>query len=227
MVAAKPGESFYGRRGKRIMDLVIAVPALVLLTPVMAVVGALVRHELGRPVLFRQVRCGRNGRAFTLVKFRTLAAARDSAGNPLPDDSPEAYAQAREGKRNTRLGDFLRRTSLDELPELLNIVIGEMSLVGPRPLLVDYLPRYTPEQLRRHEVRPGLTGWAQVRGRAALSWEQRFEHDVWYVDHVSLRRDLAILAQTFVDVLRQRDTAEPGFATGSEFLGTSRQDAGS
>jgi sugar transferase EpsL len=203
------------------MDLAIAIPALVLLTPVM------VRQQLGRPVLFRQVRCGRTGRAFTLVKFRTLADARDSEGNLLPNDSPEAYAQAREGKRNTRLGDFLRRTSLDELPELLNIVTGKMSLVGPRPLLVDYLPRYTPEQLRRHEVRPGLTGWAQVSGRAALSWEQRFEHDVWYVDHVSLRRDLVILAHTFVDVLCQRDTAEPGFSTGSEFLGTIREDAGS
>ena len=150
-----------------------------------------------------------------------MVAARDDEGRELPDNSQEAYAAARAGSRQTRLGRFLRRTSLDELPELFNVIGGKMSLVGPRPLLVEYLGRYSAEQARRHEVRPGVTGWAQVHGRQAISYEERFELDVWYVDNMSLWLDLKIMAMTAKEVFRGRGVHEPGYATGTEFLGSS------
>ena len=167
---------------KRGLDVVVALAGLMILSPLLLVVALLVRLTLGSPVLFRQRRPGLGGRPFTLYKFRTMWA-------PGP---------GREGDeaRLTRLGGVLRDLSLDELPELWNVLRGDMSLVGPRPLLMEYLPLYTPEQARRHEVRPGITGWAQVNGRNAISWEQKFAHDVWYVDHRSGRLDLAILART-------------------------------
>lgn len=194
---------------KRLVDLVIAVPALVTVSPVMAVVGVLVRVILGPPVFFRQRRPGLHGEPFTIVKFRTMTDDRDDDGRLLPDD-----------QRLTRFGRFLRETSLDELPELWNVVRGDMSLVGPRPLLMDYLDRYTPEQARRHEVRPGLTGWAQVNGRNAQSWEEKLTQDVWYVDHRSLSLDLRILARTLVQVVRREGINQPGHVTASEFLGS-------
>lgn len=197
------------RVSKRPLDLAIAVPALVLVTPVMAVVGVLVRVILGPPVLFRQQRPGLHGEPFTIVKFRTMTDDRDEDGRLLPDD-----------QRLTRFGRFLRQTSLDELPELWNVVRGDMSLVGPRPLLMVYLDRYTPEQARRHEVRPGLTGWAQVNGRNAQSWDEKLAHDVWYVDHRSLFLDLRILARTLVQVIRREGINQPGHVTAGEFLGS-------
>ncbi len=203
---------FYRRRGKRWLDLVVAVPALILLAPLMALIALAVRLGLGRPVLFRQERAGRDGRPFTLVKFRTMRDARDAAGRPLSD-----------GARLTRLGRALRSTSLDELPEIVNVLRGEMSLVGPRPLLMRYLPRYSAEQRRRHEVEPGLTGWAQVRGRNALSWEEKFVLDVWYVDHCSFGLDLAIIALTLWKVVRREGIAQRGQSTAEEFLGTGRR----
>ncbi len=180
----------YQRFGKRLVDLVLVMPALMILAPVLVVLGLLVRWRLGSPVFFRQRRPGLRGRPFTLLKFRTMTEARDEEGQLLPDE-----------QRLTRFGRFLRRTSLDELPELINVLKGDMSLVGPRPLLMEYLERYTVEQARRHEVKPGITGWAQVNGRNALSWEEKFEFDVWYVDHVSLWLDLKILAMTVWQVL--------------------------
>lgn len=171
--------------GKRLLDLLISVPALILLLPVVGVTALLVRVRLGAPVLFRQVRPGLHGKLFTMVKFRTMTDARDAEGRLLPD-----------AVRLTPFGSFLRKTSLDELPELWNVVRGEMGLVGPRPLLAQYLERYTPEQARRHELRPGITGWAQVNGRQNLLFSQRLAMDVWYVDHVSLALDLRILWRT-------------------------------
>ena len=199
---------FYRRHGKRWLDLALALPGLALAAPLAATVALAVRRHLGRPVLFCQVRPGLGGRPFTLLKFRTMRDARDAAGRPLPDAS-----------RLTRFGRLLRCTSLDELPELLNVVRGEMSLVGPRPLLMQYLDRYSPEQARRHEARPGITGWAQVNGRNALEWEERFRLDVWYVDHQSLGLDLKILARTLWSVLRRRGINAPGEATMHEFRG--------
>jgi len=174
----------------------------------MGLIALAVRLRLGVPVLFRQRRPGLHGQPFTLLKFRTMTGARDAAGNLLPD-----------AERLTPLGRFLRATSLDELPELLNVLKGEMSLVGPRPLLLEYLTRYTPEQARRHDVRPGITGWAQVNGRNALSWEHKFALDVWYVDHVSLGLDLKILVLTALRVLARQGISQPGHATMEEFLG--------
>lgn len=155
---------------KRFFDLMIAVPSVIILSPFFVLIGILVRLKIGSPVLFRQVRPGLHGRPFTIYKFRTMTDERNADGDLLPD-----------GKRLTRLGRFLRKTSMDELPELFNVLKGDMSLVGPRPLLMQYLDRYTPEQAHRHDVKPGLTGWAQVNGRNALTWEQKFKHDVWYV----------------------------------------------
>jgi lipopolysaccharide/colanic/teichoic acid biosynthesis glycosyltransferase len=198
---------------KRAFDVVVSSAALVVLAPLIAVVALAVRINLGAPVLFRQQRPGRHGRPFTLLKFRSMRDARDAGGRVLPD-----------GDRLTPFGRALRRTSLDELPELVNVLRGEMSLVGPRPLLMQYLPRYTPRQARRHEVRPGITGLAQVSGRNALSWEERFELDVWYVDHQSLRLDLAILARTAMKVLVGDGVSQPGHDTAMEFMGS---DAGS
>jgi lipopolysaccharide/colanic/teichoic acid biosynthesis glycosyltransferase len=203
------GSTFYRRRGKRALDLALSVPVLVALVPAGLALAALVRLRLGRPVLFRQQRPGLDGRPFTLLKLRTMTDARDRDGHLLPDR-----------ERLTPLGRFLRATSLDELPELWNVVRGEMSLVGPRPLLMEYLPRYSPEQARRHEVRPGITGWAQVNGRNALTWEQKFDLAVWYVDHLSPGLDLRILARTVVQVLRREGISSAGHATAPEFRGT-------
>lgn len=194
------------RRWKRPMDVAIAAPALVLLLPVMLVVAMAILVLMGPPVVFRQQRPGLRGRPFTLLKFRTMRPARHGADEP-------------DGARITALGRLLRSTSLDELPELWNVLRGDMSLVGPRPLLMDYLPLYSAEQARRHEVRPGITGWAQVNGRNATTWEQRLKHDVWYVDNVSLLLDLRILALTVWHVVNRRGISQPGSATMERFRG--------
>ena len=193
-------------QGKRLLDIAIALPATLLLSPAMAAIAILVRAKLGRPVLFRQQRPGLHGQPFSILKFRTMTNSRDTAGNLLPD-----------GERLMPLGEFLRRSSLDELPGLLNVLRGEMSLVGPRPLLMQYLDRYTATQARRHEVRPGMTGWAQVNGRNALTWEQKFELDVWYVDHQSLWLDLKIICRTVWKTLKREGISQPGRATMEEF----------
>ena len=199
---------------KRTFDCVVALAALLVLSPVLLAVSTLVFVAHGRPVLYRQQRPGRGGRPFTLVKFRTMKV--QPSGAPLPDE-----------QRLTRLGRFLRRTSLDELPELFNVLRGDMSLVGPRPLLMEYLPRYTSEQMRRHDVRPGITGWAQVKGRNALSWDERFRLDVWYVDHRSFGLDIKILAMTIGAVLLGRGISAPGAATMPPFEGNIEARAGS
>jgi lipopolysaccharide/colanic/teichoic acid biosynthesis glycosyltransferase len=187
---------------KRAFDIIASISALLLLSPVLLMLTVLVRVKLGPPVLFSQPRVGRRGRVFTLWKFRTMTDERDPDGGLRPD-----------GERLTRLGVALRASSLDELPELWNVLRGEMSLVGPRPLLVEYLPRYSPEEGRRHEVRPGLTGWAQVNGRNATTWEERLRLDVWYVDHRSWKLDLRILAMTAALVLRRDGVNAPGSPT--------------
>ena len=201
--------TFYRRIGKRAMDIGLAVPGLVVLAPVALALGALIRLKLGGPILFRQSRPGRDGQIFELIKFRTMSNARGADGELLPDE-----------ERLTPFGNRLRRLSLDELPTLWNVVRGEMSLVGPRPLLVQYLDRYTPEQRRRHDVAPGITGWAQINGRNALEWEQKFELDLWYVEHQSLRTDLAILFRTISQVLGQRGISAEGHVTMPEFMGS-------
>lgn len=198
-----------GSRGlatKRAFDIVAALAGLLLAAPVLLVTALAVRIGLGKPVLYRQMRPGLGGRPFELLKFRTMTDARDRQGQPLPDE-----------QRLTALGQLLRRTSLDELPELINVLKGDMSLVGPRPLLMDYLPHYTAEQARRHEVRPGLTGWAAIHGRNATSWEQRLAQDVWYVDHRSFALDCRILLLTVVKVVRQEGIAPDGQATMPRF----------
>jgi lipopolysaccharide/colanic/teichoic acid biosynthesis glycosyltransferase len=191
---------------KRVVDAVVAGVMLVLTAPLLAFTACLVRADVGRPILFRQIRPGLNGRPFVMVKFRTMHDLRDSSGQLLSNEA-----------RLTRIGRFLRSTSLDELPELWNVLRGDMSLVGPRPLLMEYLPLYTPTQLRRHEVRPGMTGWAQVNGRNTASWEDRFRMDVWYVDNRTLWLDLRILLLTFVKVLTRSGISEPGRATVERF----------
>jgi sugar transferase EpsL len=191
---------------KRAIDVFGAAGGLIALAPVLLLVALAVRHSLGSPVLFRQIRARRHGHAFELLKFRTMTDARDAAGELLPD-----------AERLTRFGRWLRSTSLDELPELINVLRGEMSLVGPRPLLLEYLPHYSAEQARRHEVRPGITGWAAVRGRNALSWERRLALDVWYVDHWSIALDLKILLITVVKVLRREGVSPEGHATMPRF----------
>ena len=202
-----------GLRSKRALDLALAVPAAVALAPLALAIAVAVRANLGAPVLFRQRRPGWNGEIFEMVKFRTMRDATDAAGRPLPD-----------AERLTRFGRWLRASSLDELPELLNVIRGEMSLVGPRPLLVEYLDVYTPRQARRHEVPPGVTGWAQVNGRNAIDWDRVFELDVWYVDHRSLALDLRILWATVAAVLGRRGISEPGEATRSRFDADRRGD---
>ena len=197
---------------KRACDIVASAVGLAVLSPLLLVVALLVRLKLGAPVLFRQERPGVGGRPFAMFKFRTMTGERDAGGALLPD-----------GERLTDFGQFLRSTSLDELPELINVLRGEMSLVGPRPLLMQYLPRYTPEQMRRHEVRPGVTGWAQINGRNGLSWEQKFALDVWYVDHRSLGLDLKIIALTVWKILKREGISQPGQATMEEFLGLQRR----
>lgn len=198
----------YRTFGKRLLDLTLAAGALFVLGPVIVVVAVLVRTRLGSPVLFTQVRPGKEGRPFRMIKFRTMTDARDAAGQLLADDV-----------RLTRFGRFLRSTSLDELPELWNIFIGQMSLVGPRPLLMQYLPLYSDEQRRRHEVLPGLTGWAQVNGRNRTTWDERFAQDVWYVDNASLAVDLKILVLTVLKVVRRDGVSAEGHATMPYFQG--------
>lgn len=196
-------------RGKRLFDTAVALLALLLLSPLLLVLALLVGTRLGRPILFRQRRPGLHGQPFIIYKFRTMTDARDASGSLLPD-----------ADRLTPLGAFIRSTSLDELPELFNVLRGDMSLVGPRPLLMQYLDRYSPEQARRHLARPGITGWAQINGRNAVSWEERFRLDVWYVDHCSLALDLKIIALTIGKVLRREGISEAGHVTMSEFMGS-------
>ncbi len=197
---------------KRLFDLILSVFLLVVLLPILLVLTGLVRVYLGSPVLFRQKRPGLNGRPFQLMKFRTMTDSKDAEGRLLPDS-----------ERLKPLGRFLRSASLDELPELWNVVKGDMSLVGPRPLMMQYIDRYSREQARRHEVRPGITGWAQVNGRNAISWEEKFRLDVWYVDHQSLRLDVKIIALTIWKILKREGISQPGFDTAEEFMGTDQR----
>jgi len=198
---------------KRLFDFIVALCALMVLSPVLVVVAVLVRIKLGTPVLFCQQRPGLGCKLFTLYKFRTmLGQTHDENGTPLADD-----------QRLTPFGLWLRATSLDELPELLNVLAGDLSLVGPRPLMVKYLPRYTPQQNRRHEVKPGITGWAQVNGRNNMTWEQKFDYDVWYVDHQSFWLDIKILILTAWQVICRKDIAKDGHATVDEFFGTEKK----
>lgn len=199
-----PGENL----SKRIFDLVAAGIGLLIASPFMLIIALLVRIFLGTPILFRQQRPGYKGKLFFIYKFRTMTDRRNRDGDLLPD-----------AERLTSLGRFLRAFSLDELPELFNILRGEMSLVGPRPLLMEYLPLYSPEQARRHDVIPGLTGWAQINGRNAITWEQKFELDVWYVDHWSFWLDLKIIFLTVVKALRRENISQPGQATTEYFRG--------
>ena len=193
---------------KRVFDLLLSIPVLILVSPVIIVVTLLVRMRLGSPVFFSQLRPGLHARPFYMLKFRTMTNTRGSDGRLLSDD-----------KRMTRLGNFLRRTSIDELPEFVNVFKGEMSLVGPRPLLMQYLDRYTPEQARRQEVKPGITRWAQIHGRNALTWEEKFKLDVWYVDNWSLWLDIKIIAMTIWKILQREGISQPGQATMEEFKG--------
>lgn len=195
--------------GKRFLDIVISGVALILLSPVFIITGILVRMKLGSPVVFAQKRPGKDGRVFTMYKFRSMRNAVDSTGRPLPDK-----------ERMTAFGDVLRKLSLDELPELWNIFKGEMSLVGPRPLLVEYLEVYTEQERHRHDVLPGLTGWAQVNGRNAISWKKKFELDLYYVEHMSLIMDLRILWMTVVKVFKRSDINARGHVTVEKYNGT-------
>jgi len=194
---------------KRVFDILIASILLILLLPPLLVLAAVIRFKLGTPILFSQVRPGLNGKPFTLYKFRTMTNTVDADGNLLTDED-----------RLTPFGQLLRRTSLDELPELWNVLRGDMSLVGPRPLLMEYLPLYTQEQSRRHEVRPGITGWSQVNGRNLLSWDERFILDVWYVDHHSILLDIKILFITSKKVLKREGISAKGEATMPKFKGS-------
>ena len=197
---------------KRLFDLIAAIAGLLLILPLMLLLVLMVRYKLGSPVLFRQIRPGQHGRPFNMIKFRSMTDARDAEGNLLPD-----------ADRLPPFGRFLRSSSLDELPELINVLKGDMSLVGPRPLLMQYLDRYTPEQARRHEVKPGITGWAQVNGRNAISWEEKFQLDVWYVNNRSLLLDLKILWMTLKKVFIREGISQDGQATMEEFKGTEKQ----
>ncbi len=194
---------------RRFIDILVAAVGLIILSPLLAAIALAVRAKLGSPILFRQLRPGLHARPFTLFKFRTMLDAAGDAGMSLPD-----------AQRLTPFGKFLRAWSLDELPELWNLLKGDMSLIGPRPLLMEYLPLYTPQQARRHEVRPGLTGWAQVNGRNAQGWDDRFALDVWYVDHRSFRLDLKILWMTVKSVLKRHGISAEGEATMPRFTGT-------
>ncbi len=196
---------------KRVFDLLLTIPISILISPLLLILILLVWAVEGRPVFFRQPRPGLGGRIFLMTKLRTMSHALDASGNPLPDE-----------KRLSKLGKLLRATSLDELPELWHVLRGEMSLVGPRPLLVAYLERYSPEQMRRHEVLPGITGWAQVNGRNALSWEDKFRLDVWYVDHWSLWLDIKILFLTAWKVVKREGISQAGQATMEEFRGSEK-----
>ena len=196
---------------KRSFDFLVALALLLALSPLLAVSALAIRWKLGRPVLFAQVRPGYRGRPFEFYKFRTMTDMRDAAGALQPDAA-----------RLTPLGELMRKSSLDELPQLFNVLKGDMSLVGPRPLLMEYLPLYNARQARRHEVRPGITGWAQVNGRNALQWEERFDLDLWYVEHRSFWLDLKILALTAWRVLRPQGISQPGHATMPKFTGSQR-----
>jgi lipopolysaccharide/colanic/teichoic acid biosynthesis glycosyltransferase len=193
---------------KRLVDIIGATVGLALFAPLLAYLAMRIRREMGSPVLFRQTRPGRHGKPFTMIKLRTMRDATDDKGTPLAD-----------AERLTQLGRFLRSSSLDELPELWNVLKGEMSLVGPRPLLMEYLPLYSPEQGRRHDVRPGVTGWAQINGRNAINWEQKFALDVWYVDNQSLLLDLRILWLTIRKVIKRDGISATGEATMPRFTG--------
>lgn len=193
---------------KRLIDILGALIGLLVFSPVLLVVAFLLRQQMGSPILFRQTRPGLHGKPFEMIKFRTMHDAVDADGCPLPD-----------GERLTQLGRFLRSSSLDELPELWNVLKGEMSMVGPRPLLVEYLPLYSSEQARRHEVRPGVTGWAQVNGRNAISWDEKFALDVWYVDNQTLWLDLKIVWLTIRKVIKRDGISAAGEATTSKFTG--------
>jgi lipopolysaccharide/colanic/teichoic acid biosynthesis glycosyltransferase len=200
---------------KSIFDRSAAAVLLLVFSPLLAVSSVLVAVFLGRPIFFRQTRPGLHGTPFSVLKFRTMLDAVDSKGTPLPD-----------AERLTKFGAFLRASSLDELPELWNVLRGQMSLVGPRPLLVEYLPRYSPQQARRHEAKPGITGWAQVNGRNAISWEQKFELDVWYVDNQSMLLDLKILWMTLWQVIRRDGISATDHVTMPPFSGTAAEDSG-
>ncbi len=193
---------------KRVFDVTASLILLVILAPLMVALALAVRLRMGAPVIFSQARPGLHGSLFRLYKFRTMGDAADEHGEPLPD-----------AERLTRFGEFLRSSSLDELPAIWNVLKGDMSLVGPRPLLVEYLPLYSAEQKRRHEVRPGITGWAQVNGRNRLSWQKKFELDVWYVDNRSFFVDIKILVMTLVRVFQRRDISQEGHATMEKFRG--------
>jgi len=197
-----------GRVLKRLIDIIASFLGLVVLSPVLVVVAILVAVRLGRPVLFQQVRPGLHGVPFTMYKFRTMTSQKDDQGQLLPDE-----------QRMTPFGRFLRSSSMDELPELLNVLLGHMSLVGPRPLLMEYLEHYSPDQARRHEAKPGITGWAQINGRNAVSWDERFRMDVWYVDHRTLRLDLRILGLTVLKVMQREGISADGHATMPVFRG--------
>lgn len=191
---------------KRLFNLAVAVPSVIILMPVFILIGFFVRMKMGSPILFKQLRPGLHGKPFIIYKFRTMMDEQDESRNLLQD-----------GERLTQLGRFLRRTSMDELPELFNVIKGDMSIVGPRPLLMQYLDRYTPEQARRHEVKPGITGWAQVNGRNAISWEDKFKLDVWYIDNWSLLLDIRIIFMTIGKILKREGINQPGQATMKEF----------
>jgi sugar transferase EpsL len=193
---------------KRVFDFCIAAIGLLLISPALVLLALLIKLKLGYPIIYKQQRPGFDGKPFTLYKYRTMSNTRDKYGNLLPD-----------AQRIPPFGNFLRSTSLDELPELFNVLKGDMSLVGPRPLLMQYLDRYSPEQKRRHEVRPGVTGWAQINGRNAISWQERFALDVWYVDHKSFFLDIKILFLTVGAVLTRKNVTPPGQATIQEFMG--------
>ncbi|MBA1162922.1 sugar transferase [Bacillus licheniformis] len=193
---------------KRFFDLALSVILLVALSPAMILTACLIRWKIGSPILFRQTRPGLNGEPFTLYKFRTMTDERDAAGNLLSDE-----------KRLTKTGRLIRKTSLDELPQLINVIKGDLSLVGPRPLLMEYIPLYTKRQWRRHEVKPGITGWAQINGRNKVTWEEKFELDVWYVDHRSFLLDLKILLLTVVKVLKSEGVSQDRHVTAEKFTG--------
>lgn len=198
---------------KRLFDLLLVLVSAPLWLPLLLFLALLVRLKLGASMLFRQKRPGLNGEIFEMIKFRTMTGARDASGALLPDS-----------ERLPLFGAWLRSTSLDEIPELLNVLKGDMSLVGPRPLLVQYLPRYNPRQRRRHEVRPGLTGWAQINGRNALSWEEKFEFDVWYVEHRTLILDIKILYKTLTVLIKRTGISASDTVTMPEFLGSQKRD---
>lgn len=200
-------------KSKRLLDLLLTVPGLIVLSPVLLVLALLVWWKHGRPVLFRQQRPGYREKRFVIYKFRTMREILDEQGNLLPDKD-----------RLTKFGRFLRSTSLDELPELINVLMGEMSLVGPRPLLLKYLERYNDQQRRRHDVLPGITGWAQINGRNILSWEDKFRYDVWYVEHWSLLLDIKILLITIWKVIKREGISQPGHVSAEEFLGEQKKE---